>query len=362
MTLADNGTDQVLFVAGNTLSPWQLGEPRNPFEACSVFRRASFAAEHGFDTIVAWAISLPTNPRSKPPLCVTAPVGSGKTRLGMSISELYGAPVVANNVTRDGDSDFWVAVNAGGINILDNCDTRVRWLADAISAHATGGHRDKRRLYTDAQRITLRARAWLCLTTANPTFASDPGLTDRLLVVRMDRREDETADSQLSDEILAHRDSGLSFICQTLRAALADKEPVPSGLNHRHPDFAAFAVRVGRAIGRETEFMAMLRAAEEDKAMFCLQNDYVASAIMDLVEREESFEGTAAQLRSKLDDINDQQFTDKNGKPTAKSIGKRLNALWPHLQKVLDIEVEESRSRQKIYHLKIRNNAAEIPF
>jgi hypothetical protein len=360
VAISDNGTDSVLFVAGDTLNPWQLVDPENPFQACSVFRKASFSSPHGFDEVVAWAMSIPCCPKNKPPLCCVGPIGSGKTRLAMSISELYGVPVVANNVNRDGDGDFWVGVNAGGISILDNCDTRVRWLADAIAAHATGGHRDKRQLYTDAQRIILRARAWLALTTSNPTFASDPGLTDRLLVVRMDRRTAGTDESKLSDEILVHRDAGLSFICQTLRAALADKKPVPAGLNHRHPDFAAFAVRIGRAIARESEFVAMLHAAEEDKSMFCLQNDYVASVILELIEREETFTGTAAQLREKLDDI-DPQFVDKNGKPTAKSIGKRLNALWPHLEKVLDVQTEENRDHINNYSLR-RKNAEEMPF
>jgi hypothetical protein len=355
VTILDNGTDGVLFVAGDTLKPWALIDPENPFQACSVFREASFASPHGFDLVTAWAMSLPSCPKNKPPLCFAGPVGSGKTRLAMSVSELFGAPVVANNVNRDGDVDFWVGVNAGGISILDNCDTRVRWLADAIAAHATGGHRDKRKLYTDAQQIILRARAWLALTTMNPTFASDAGLADRLLVVRMDRRADGTDESKLSDEILSHRDAGLSFVCETLRAALVDKKPVPSGLNHRHPDFAAFAVRIGRAIERETEFVAMLGAAEEDKSLFCLQNDYVGLAILELIDLEESFIGTASQLRGKLDDI-DPQFVDKNGKPTAKSIGKRLNALWPHLQKVLEIATQEKdRNHFTIYTLQAKS-------
>ena len=44
---------------------------------------------------------------------------------------------------------------------------------DAVAAAATEGCREGRKLYTDSERITLRARAWICLTTPNPTFASD---------------------------------------------------------------------------------------------------------------------------------------------------------------------------------------------
>jgi hypothetical protein len=360
VTVCDNGTDNVLFMAGDTLKPWALTEPKNPFQACSVFREASFTSPHGLNSVTAWATSLPSSPRNKPPLCLVGPVGSGKTRLAMSISELYGTPVVANSPDQDGDNDFWVSVDGGGISILDNCDTRVRWLPDAIAAHATGGHRDKRKLYTDVGRVILRSRAWVCITTANPVFANNSGLADRLLVARMDRRgEETTADSSLSDEILAHRNAGLSFIVETLRSALADKNPTPAGLNYRHPDFATFAVRIGRAIGREKEFVAMLRATEQDKSLFCLQNDYIASTLLDLIEREETFDGTASQLREKLEEI-DPQFVGKDGKPSARTIGKRLNALWPHLEKILHARTETDRTNVKYYHFKEKRQ--ETPF
>jgi len=54
------------------------------------------------------------------------------------------------------------------------------------------------------------------MTTANPTFAADSGLADRLLLVRMNRRTDETSDASLSDEIREHRNAGLSFFARPL--------------------------------------------------------------------------------------------------------------------------------------------------
>jgi putative DNA primase/helicase len=338
--LVDNGTDGVLFSAGDMLKPWELTEPRDPFETCSLFKKANCAAAHGSDLLRAWILSLSTNPACKPPLCLAGDVGSGKTRLAKGVAELYGIPFTANNVDDFGDENFWVSVDGGGLFTLDNCDTRNKWLADSVAAAATDGCRDRRKLYTDLDRVKLRARAWICLTTANPTFAGDAGLGDRLLVVRMNRRTDETLDSLLSDEIKQHRNSGLSFIARTLASALADDQPVPTGLNKRHPDFAVFAVRIGRAIGREQQAIDALRIAEKDKSLFCLENDYIAAALLDFLAENESFTGTAKELRGKLVEF-DPGFINDQGKPSAKSIGRRLGTVWPHLENMLKVAKQE---------------------
>ena len=296
-------------------------------------------------------------------MCLVGEFGSGKTRLAEATAELYGIPFVANNVTEDfGDDDFWVSADAGGFFTLDNCDTHIKWLADAVAGAATGGHRDKRKLYTDSERYTLHARAWLCLTTANPTFASDVGLADRLLVVRMNRRNDETEDEKLSAEIKEHRDAGLSFIAQTLKKVLDDSGPVPPKLNLRHPDFAAFAAKIGRAIGRSDEVVSALQKAEKDKSLFCLENDFVASPLLDYLSQEKTFTGTASELRDALKNA-DPGFINKDGKPSVKTVGRRLNTLWPYLKNSLPVaEKEKDRTRVVTYTFSTTRSAEFAEF
>jgi hypothetical protein len=347
--LVDNGCDDVLFSAGNTLSPWELTEPQDPFEACPIFSRANCAATHGPDLLRLWLLSLPSCPASKPPLCLAGDVGSGKTRLAKGIAELYGLPFVANKAEENGEDSFWASLDAGGLFTLDNADTRNKWLADATASAATDGCSQRRKLYTNAERVTLRARAWLCLTSANPTFASDSGLADRLLLVRMNRRTDETSDAELSAEIREHRNAGLSFIARTLATALADTQRTPGGLNQRHPDFAALAVKIGRAIGRENESIHALKTAEHDKSAFCLENDTIACALLACLSDGQPFIGTAAELRTKLIEADN----DLAEKLSTKRLGKRLSALWPHLEKVLTTcRQETGRARAITYTLK----------
>jgi hypothetical protein len=238
-------------------------------------------------------------------------------------------------VTKAGEGDFWAALDAGGLACFDNADTRIDWLPDALAAAATAGTLEKRRLYTDADRVCLRARSSVAITSASPSFAADAGLADRLLVVRLNRRTGETSESELSAEIARNRDAGLSWICWTLADALADAAPVPGGLNSRHPDFARYAVRLGRAMAREGEAVAALQAAEADKGLFNLENDPIGAAVLEVLQSG-PFNGTAADLLEAVQRV-DPSFEEKL---SAKRLGKRLGKLWPHLQSVCGATVE----------------------
>lgn len=347
VAMVDNGTDGVLFPTGRTLKAWRLVEPVSAFDTCAIFRDAHCAAKHGKDLLQLFVYSMPTDPRTKPAACFSGMVGSGKTRTAKAIAELYGLPQVVAKVEDSGEDDFWPMLDAGGLVILDNADTRNKWLPDALAAAATDGCTQRRKLYTNAETVTMRARAWCMITSANPTFASDAGLADRLLVVRMDRSEVATSDAALSDEIAANRDAALSHIAETIRAALAETAPTPQGLNQRHPDFAAFAVRLGRALGREADAIAALRTAEADKSAFCIESDSIGAPLKILLDAEGSFTGTAAELLEKLRAI-DPDFADIS----AKRLGKRLAKIWPHLKSLFAADEKTDRKGIKTYHLK----------
>jgi hypothetical protein len=341
--MVDNGTDDVLFAAGQTLRPWKLVEPSDPFLNCSLFANMA-ATPNGMELQRLWMLSLPTSQRCKPPIVFTGPIGGGKTRIAAGFFELFGMPPRIIILDANGEADFWTKLDAGGLVCFDNADTRIKWLPDALAAAATDGSHEKRQLYTDSKIIRHHSRSWVVVTSANPTFASDAGLADRLLVTRMERRTTETAESALSREIAKNRNSALSWVASILSKALADDKPVAGGnLNRRHPDFAQFAVKLGRAMGREAQAIAALQTAEADKGRFNLENDEIGAAVLELGE----WRGTTAELLEALV-ANDASL---DGKWSSKRLGKRISRLWPHLESVLHATKEtEGHSKQTKYY------------
>ena len=329
--IVDNGSDGVLFAAGTTLAPWRLTEPRDPFESCALFRNVHCGASHGKLLLQLWIYSFATMPRSKPPVGLIGEIGSGKTRTAKGISELYGIPPRMSKVEESLETNFWPNVNEGGLFVLDNADSRSKWLADAVAAAATDGCSQRRRLYTNSETVLLRANSWLAITSQNPTFGNDAGLADRLILLRMARRDVETSDAALTDEILINRDSAVSHIAATLSKALADAGPTPPGLNPRHPDFAAFAVKIGRGLNREADAIGALRNAEADNPPSVWKTMLWHRRCWPICARR----GNSAGPRRSSRQNSLRQTKTLTAHLSAKRLGKRLVALWPHLQKTL---------------------------
>lgn len=336
----DNGTDGILFASGFTLPPWTFTEPLDPFEACRLFRDAATTTTAGKDLLKLWILSLPTNQAWRPALVATGAPGSGKTRVITGVFEMFGIPQRIVGICDMGEADFWTQVNAGGLLCLDNVDSRIKWLPDALAAAATNGSHEKRMLYTDNTIVRQHANSWVAITSADPMFAADPGLGDRLLVCRFDRRIAETAERALSEEIAANRDGCLSWVAVCLQKALADSVPVPAGLNRRHPDFASFAVRLGRALGMEERAIKALKAAESDKSRFNIENDDIGAMLLTIGK----FDGTVADLKLVLTKM-DPAFAWSPQK-----LARRILKLWPHLEVTLGAKQETGHGGGLVYH------------
>ncbi len=346
VSLEDNGVDGVLFASGYTLAPWELTNPKDPFSSCRVFSEMKLISPHGLDLLRTWCVALFADQQTKPPLVLTGPVGSGKTKTAVAVFELLGIFPRVTKLLEDGEDGFWTSMDLGGLFCLDNADTKYKWLADALAAASTGGKHEKRKLYTDSSVVRQEAKSALVVTSANPSFASDAGLADRLLVGRMERRED-TEDTSLSREVAENRDAGLSWLAETLSKTLADDAPVGKGLNKRHPDFAILAVKIGRATGREQEVIAALKNAEADKSKFNIENDEIGLAIITLIETENNFNGSAAELFDKLQKIEPAIAR----KSTVQRLGKHLKAVWPHLEQVFEVGCKPGHGGVNQYYI-----------
>lgn len=348
----DNGTDNVVFGVGHTLAPWELVDAAkavDPFIKCSLFSGMAASDPAGKLLTQLWFLGVLYGHVTKPPIVFAGGVGSGKTRTAVGFFELLGLPPRVTGITEKMEDDFWVSLDHGGLVTWDNADTRNKWLPDALAAAATNGSHEARKKYSDSDIIRHEARANIIVTSANPTFAGDAGLADRLIVVRLERNQRETAESRLSREIAQHRDASLTWITYILSTALGDKAcVVPPGLNRRHPDWAEFALKCGRAMGREGDALAAIRSAEMDKSRFAIENDFYGSLLLQLIPAE-GVNMTSTELCELIAEHSDLDERSKKD-ISPRKLGKRLDKLWPHVEQVFQA-TKSSANNRNIYKL-----------
>jgi hypothetical protein len=330
-----NGRDDVIFQEGYTLPEWkETTPPADPFEACKMFSGMK-TSDQGREILRLWCFSLLLDLPNKPPLVAYGAPGSGKTSAIKGIFHLFGLPcrITGAKKEQSGADEFWVSMDDGGLFCLDNCDTDVKWIADEISLASTGGAVERRKKYSDSVIVRLKARAALAITTTHPTFASDGAAADRSLVIRMQSRDKgDTAESSLYDEIKEKRDGCLSFLANAIRGAMIDDADPPKGLNRRHPDWAKNAWKIGRAISRQDEAEKAIRAAEDDKSIFALEQDQVGLCILSLVRNGERFDGTSTEFLAKMRSALGEDEVGEYW--TSPRIGKRLGKLKEIVQNI----------------------------
>lgn len=335
--VVDNGTDGIVFEQGYALAPWRLldeGAERDPFAACSVFSGVSTADGRGLMLVRLWFAGMFGVTGWKPLLVLSGDVGSGKTRVATAMFQLLGMMPRVTAIDALGNvKDFWSSVDKGGLFCLDNADHHIQWLPDALSVISTGGTFEKKKLYTDNEMVTQEARCWAVVTSANPSFASDAGLGDRLITVNLERVERDTAESVLTREIEAARDAGLSWLCRVMARALADAGPVPKGMNRRHPDWAAWVWRLGRAAGMAEEAERAIRENESFKAVFAVSNDAFGRFLLAGVRN--GFRGSALDLSQHLQ-ASCEGFSSEMW--TAAKIGKALKRMGVALKQLFGFE------------------------
>lgn len=347
-----NGHGGIFFPPDSVLPKWRLlpeGEETDPLSTALYGGMESVVGERARTLLKLWLCALPFDPLCKPLLVFAGGVGSGKTKTATGVFRILGVEPRTCDFSRDSKpEDFWTAVNRGGVMTVDNVDAKIPWLPGALAAASTGGSMESRKLYSDSDTVVRRAQAWIVVTTASPQFAQDAGCADRILSIELFRRDKPTADSALDAELAEKRDGIISYIARAVRGAMAVEDAPPDGLNRRHPDWAAWAWRVGVALRIREAAEEALFSAEDDKSLFTIMSDetFGAPFVRFMNSRDHDFEGTAGELLQEM--IAARVIEDDDRKQlSSKSIGRRLNekGSWPFYRKVFGASARQLAGR-----------------
>lgn len=298
-----NGTDNVVFAENAVYKEWKLlpdtENVSNPFSTLRIFKNASFQNSYGRHLLESWYLNTFAHHDTHAPLLITGEFRSGKTRLAKGLMEMLGCRIRIDDIDPKKEEDFWVKINTPGMVCFDNLEDDVsaaKWFPSSIERAATDGSKDTRKLYTH-EVFTYIAYADMILTSKNPTFAENSGLSDRLIIIHLKQGRTITEDQALTNDIADHRDEALTWTARTLAKALHDNTPVEEGINKRHPDFGSFALHCGRVTGKYEKILSALKCGEFEKSFVVLLHDTTAHAILEFLQnRNGRWDGGGADM------------------------------------------------------------------
>jgi hypothetical protein len=215
------------------------------------------------------------------------PQGSGKTSAERLVGRLLiGPEFEVTGIRRDKEDAFVAAVSNRVVLGLDNADSRIDWLPDALALYATGQRFRLRRLYTTNEEVSYSPRAILLLSSRDPHF-NRPDVSERLLPLYFERPENYAPEHSIFEDLSMRRGAILGDILQWVGqiADLLAQTEVRS-LPFRMADFASFGARVFEPAGKLSEWLALLGKVESAQASFAAEGDGVLAALRLLIDRE----------------------------------------------------------------------------
>jgi len=230
---------------------------------------------------------------AKPILIAEGSPGSGKTAGLQRINYCLHGAHRARTLGKNDEDDFGVTLMRSPLALIDNVDGYIDWLQDALCAYATGAGWSRRKKYSDSEEVVIQPRAFLAFASKNPTTFRRDDIADRSLIVRMERRGEFSALSDLLASIDARRPRlfgewlwNLNLIVRRIRQGLP---PSPPG--YRMADFARLGLVIGQALGfDEAATLGTLEAAQGEREAFLWEADPLPDLLGRWVKTEANSE------------------------------------------------------------------------
>lgn len=215
------------------------------------------------------------------------PQGSCKSTMLRMLGKLYVGPDFdVTGLSANREDAFVAAVCSRVIVALDNADSRIPWLEDALATYATGLRYRLRRLYTTNEEVSYVPRAMLLISSRDPHFRR-PDVAERLLTLAFQRPQAYVPESVLFDELLSRRGAIMGELLGRA-AAVADSLATLKlpALRFRMADYASFGWVVSAAAGHQADWEGLLTRLESSQMQFAGESDSLILVLRTLLERE----------------------------------------------------------------------------
>jgi hypothetical protein len=336
-----NGDGGIFFAVDDDATPWQPAfdsrEALRWFLDQLLFANHELSVEDSKTLALVWLLQqfFPELRRTRLVPCFLGPQGSGKSTAARLIGRLLVGPRFdVTGIRGDKEDAFVAAVTNRVVLGLDNADSRIPWLPDALATYATGQRYRMRKLYTTNEELAYTPRAILLISSRDPRF-NRADVVERLLPLHFERPALYRPEPEIFGELELHRGAIMGALLVHLGeitdavAACAAKS-----LPFRMADFASFGERIFAARGTSSQFLALLARLEKTQSQFAAEADGLVEVLRFLLEQEPIENISVGDLFRKC-----RKIAEDNGLLIARSaqgFGRHLS----NMQRVIEIELQ----------------------
>lgn len=270
---------------------------------------------------------------SKPLLLIEGDRGSGKTTsVQLTQLALLGKHMTMS-VGKNDEDDFGVMILRSPIALIDNNDTMMPWMQDALAGYTTGAGWLRRMKYTDDEVVEINPQSFLAIATRNPVTFKRDDVADRCLILRLENREGRggyTDLDSLMNNVLRDRHKiygeWLYYLNRAIWMIKSGQFHLPEKMAHRTADFGRMAYLLGASLNMQPdEIEAVLTSAQNERDDLVSEGDTLIDIVTAWMEANNvaGREYTAQQVYESLHHVARSKHLDLYHKSPA-SLVKRL--------------------------------------
>lgn len=299
---------------------------------------------------------------SYPTIIITGEAGSGKSTLSKTIKRLIDnelATVAAKPTKLD---DLYVDAQDTHLLSYDNVDFVRGSLSDALCQLTTASAIKKRKFYTDAEKLLLRAHNPIQLNGIHPDIPRQDFL-DRSISIHLSRIAHLTPDAVNRTE--ADLPLVMGYICDLLVRAIANYHTTELSQPTRLSLLAKIAT-AAQPFGCETPFVDLLAANQREALIATQDNNQVIAALFDLLAKQRVWSGTYKGLLKILTERADEATTRSPEWPASPHRLANLMRTHARLLREQGLEItvgaKTEHGRMVTVHRLVSDRNDEIPF
>ncbi len=270
--------------------------------------------------------------------------GSAKSTAHRVIRKIVDPAIVELKILPKKSEDLLIQLMKNYAPCFDNIDRLKSYQSDILCQAVTGAGSSKRELFTSMDEIILKFKKCIMLNGINLVSERDD-LLDRSIIIRLERisKDKRKEEAEFWKEFEEDMPFILGSLFNIVSKAMDIYPTVKLDDLPRMADFARWGYALTEAMGKPGKdflniYYENIAKANEEAVL----DNMVSGAVLELMETNESWKGTATELFEKLSKLDSVHENDKKWTKNSQTLSKELNKMSSALA---DQGIEIKRSR-----------------